>query len=264
MIRWLMRRRRDEIRHRPFPAAWRAIVDRNVRYVALLSAADRAELEGHVNVFLAEKQFEGCNGLAITDEMRVTIAAQACILLLHRQTDDFSKLISILVYPSAYVASGEHHLEGGLMSDDPQVRLGESWVSGVVVLVWDSVRAGAGDIHDAHNVVLHEFAHQLDQESGVSDGAPILPRRSMYVAWARVLGHDFAQLVKDTEHRHRTLIDAYGATNPAEFFAVATETFFEKPRQMKSKFPELYGQLQGFYQQDPAALSAPHPEPPAS
>jgi MtfA peptidase len=255
MLRWLMRRRRDEIRRRPFPAAWRIIMDRNVAYVARLPEADRVELEGHVQVFLAEKQFEGCGGLEITDEIRVTIAAQACVLLLHRQTDDFSKLVSILVYPSTYVVSGERPLGGGLVSDDPEARLGESWVSGVVVLVWDSVRAGAADVHDGHNVVLHEFAHQLDQETGTGDGAPILPQRSMYVAWARVLGHDFDQLVRDTKDQHQTLIDAYGATNPAEFFAVVTETFFEKPRQLKAKHPELYGQLQQFYQQDPAALA---------
>lgn len=267
MLRWLMRRRRDEIRRRPFPADWRAIIARNVPYVALLPDADRAELEGLVQVFLAEKQFEGCGGLQLTDEIRVTIAAQACILLLHRQTDDFSKLVSILVYPFTYVASGERNLGGGLASDDPQARLGESWVSGVVVLVWDSVRAGAADIHDGQNVVLHEFAHQLDQESGASDGAPILPRNSMYVAWARVLGHDFDQLVHDAKDQHKTLIDAYGATNPAEFFAVVTETFFEKPRQLKAKHPELYEQLHQFYQQDPVLLvdhgSEPTAEPSA-
>ncbi len=263
MIRWLMRRRRDEIRRRPFPAAWRAIVDCHVPYVALLPSADRAELEGHVNVFLAEKQFEGCNGLEITDEIRVTIAAQACILLLHRQTDYFSKLVSILVYPSAYVASGERPLGGGLVSEESDVRLGESWVSGVVVLVWDNVRTGASDIHDGHNVVLHEFAHQLDQETGQADGAPILPRRSMYVAWARVLGHDFDQLVRDAEQQHRTLIDDYGATNPAEFFAVVTETFFEKPRRLRDQYPDLYAQLREFYRQDPAALADAHAgEPP--
>ncbi len=273
MMRWLMRRRRDRIRRRPFPPAWRAIVDRNVPYVALLPPADRAELEGHVNVFLAEKQFEGCGGLEITDEIRVTIAAQACILLLHRQTDYFSKLVSILVYPSAYVATGERHLAGGLVSEESDVRLGESWVSGVVVLVWDSVRAGANDIHDGHNVVLHEFAHQLDQETGEADGAPILPRRSMYVAWARVLGHDFDQLVRDAELQHQTLIDDYGATNPAEFFAVVTETFFEKPRRLRAQYPELYEQLREFYCQDPAALADAHagepgvgtsPDPPSS
>jgi MtfA peptidase len=204
MIRWLQRRRREEIRRRPFPAA------------------------------------------------------QACILLLHRQTDYFSRLVSILVYPSAYVASGERSLGGGLVSEESDVRLGESWVSGVVVLVWDDVRAGASDIHDGHSVVLHEFAHQLDQETGRADGAPILPRRSMYVAWARVLGHDFDQLVRDTEQRHHTLIDDYGATNPAEFFAVVTETFFEMPRRLRAKYPERYEQRREFYRQDPAVLAESH------
>ncbi len=255
MIRWLQRRRREEIRRRPFPAAWRAIVDRNVPYVALLPPADRTELEGHIQVFLAEKHFEGCGGLEMTDEIRVTIAAQACILLLHRATDYFAKLVSILVYPSAYVASGERHLEGGLVSEERDVRLGESWVSGVVVLVWDSVRTGAADIHDGQNVVLHEFAHQLDQETGEADGTPILPPHSSYLAWARVLGHDFDQLVQDSEQQHRTLIDEYGATNPAEFFAVVTETFFEKPVQLRAQYPELYEQLREFYRQAPAALA---------
>jgi Mlc titration factor MtfA (ptsG expression regulator) len=256
MFRWLMRRRREAIRRRPFPAEWRAIVDRNVPYVACLPSEDRDELAGHIQIFLAEKQFEGCGGLQITDEIRVTIAAQACILLLHRPTDYFSKLVSILVYPSTYVVPGGRPMPGGLVADDPEARLGESWVAGVVVLVWDSARSGASDIHDGYNVILHEFAHQLDQESGAGDGAPILPRRSMYVAWARVLGHDFDQLVRDTQHHHRTLIDEYGATNPAEFFAVVTETFFEKPRELRAKYPALYGQLQEFYRQDPAALIA--------
>jgi Mlc titration factor MtfA (ptsG expression regulator) len=224
--------------------------------VACLARAAGDAHAGHIQIFLAEKQFEGCGGLRITDEIRVTIAAQACILLLHRRTDYFPKLVSILVYPSTYVVRGGRPIGGGLVTDDPEARLGESWEAGVVVLVWDSVRAGAGDIHDGHNVVLHEFAHQLDQESGAGNGAPILPRRSMYVAWARVLGHDFDQLVRDTERDHRTLIDQYGATNPAEFFAVATETFFEKPRQLRSQYPALYGQLQQFYRQDPAARAA--------
>ena len=254
MFRWLSRRRRAAIRLRPLSAEWRAIIDRNVPYVACLPGADRNELAGHIQVFLAEKRFEGCGGLRITDEIRVTIAAQACILLLHRDTDYFSKLVSILVYPSTYVVPGGRPLAGGLVAADTQARLGESWVDGVVVLVWDSVLSGAGDIHDGYNVVLHEFAHQLDQESGVGDGAPILPRRSMYVAWARVLGHDFDQLVSDTQHHHRTLIDRYGATNPAEFFAVVTETFFEKPRELRAKYPELYDQFRQFYRQDPAAL----------
>ncbi len=257
MFDWLTRRRREELRRSPIPPHWGPIVDRNVQYAGLLPPEDRAELMAHVQVFLAEKSFEGCGGLVVTDEVRVTIAAQACILLLHRETDYFAKLVSILVYPSTYQVPGGRHIGGGMIATDPEARLGESWVDGVVVLVWDSVLAGTRDMRDANNVVLHEFAHQLDQEDGASDGAPVLPQRSMYAPWARVLGHDFDQLVQDATHHHRSLIDVYGATNAAEFFAVATETFFEKPLQLRARHAELYAQLQGFYCQDPASLVAP-------
>jgi Mlc titration factor MtfA (ptsG expression regulator) len=254
LFAWFRRRRRAGIRRRPVPAEWLAIIDRNVPYAAALASVDRQELIGHVQVFLAEKHFEGCGGMQLTDEVRVTIAAQACVLLLHRETDYYPGLSSILVYPTAYLVPGGQRTPDGLVADEPQARLGESWTRGAVVLGWDSVLPRASDLHDGHNVVLHEFAHQLDQEDGVGDGAPILARRSMYVAWARVLGHDFDQLVRDTERHHRTLIDKYGATNPAEFFAVATEAFFEKPRPLRSRHPQLYLQLQQFYRQDPAAL----------
>lgn len=254
MFRWLTRRRRSALRQTALPAAWQAIIERNVPYVSRLPVADRDELAGHVQVFLAEKSFEGCGGLEMTDEIRVTIAAQACILLLHRETDYFAKLVSILVYPSTYVVPGGQHVGDGIMSADEEARLGESWISGVVVLVWDSVLAGARDMHDGHNVVLHEFAHQLDQEDGASDGAPILSKHSRYVAWARVLGDEFDTLVEATLDVHDGVIDQYGATNPAEFFAVVTETFFEQPRQLKARHPELYEQFRQFYRQDPLAL----------
>jgi len=227
-------------------------MEKNVPFVASLPPEDRQELVGHIQVFLAEKRFEGCGGLELTDEIRITIAAQACILLLHRESDYFPNLVSILVYPTTYVVREGRRTAEGLIAEGPQARLGESWARDVVVLAWDSVRQGAADIHDGHNVVLHEFAHQLDQENSGGTGAPLLPQRSMYVAWARVLGHDFDQLVREVGHHHRTLIDRYGATNPAEFFAVVTETFFEKPRQLRSKHPELYEQLRAFYRQDPA------------
>ncbi|HEY2901068.1 MAG TPA: M90 family metallopeptidase [Polyangia bacterium] len=255
MFGWWKRRRRDAIRRQPFPSEWRGFIEKNVPFVASLPAGDRDELGGHILVFLAEKHFEGCGGLELTDEVRVTIAAQACILLLHRETDDYPNLVSILVYPTTYVVRGGQRTADGLIAEGPEARLGESWARDVVVLAWDSVLSGAADIHDGHNVVLHEFAHQLDQESRADSGVPILPRRSMYVAWARVLGHDFDQLVRDVAHHHRTLIDRYGATNPAEFFAVVTETFFEKPRPLRAKHPELYRLLQEFYRQDPAELA---------
>ena len=246
------KRRRERLRQTPLPAEWLEIVHENVPYVASLPEADQQELGGLMQVFLDEKHFEGCGGLELTDAIRVTIAAQACVLLLHRETEVYPKLESILVYPHAYVAKGLHADQEHIMNEGPQTRLGESWGHGTVVLSWDDVRRGASDVRDGHNVVFHEFAHQLDQENTLGPGAPTLPRRSMYLAWARVLGHEYESLLDALEHHRRTLIDPYGATNPAEFFAVVTELFFEKPRQLEKGHPELYEQLRGFYRQDPA------------
>ena len=228
---------------------------KNVPYVATLSPEDRRELEGHIQVFLDEKKFEGCDGVEITDEVRVTVAAQACVLLLHRETDFFPEVSSILIYPHTYTVPSTELQPDGSLVEGESARLGESWHRGAVVLAWDSVLSGASDIHDGHNVVFHEFAHQLDEEDGAANGAPHLPR-SQFVAWARVLGHDFRELHESIEHHRRTILDPYGATNPAEFFAVATECFFEKSVQLRRKHPELYGQLQLYYKQDPAGRTS--------
>jgi MtfA peptidase len=246
--------RRDKLRQEPFPAEWRAIIAKNVPYVAHLSEEDEKELEGHIQVFLAEKNFEGCGGLELTDEIRVTIAAQACLLLLHRDTDYYPDLESILVYPHAYVARDTRQKLGGTVVVGDQARLGESWVSGCIVLAWDHVKSGASNIHDGHNVVLHEFAHQLDAEDGDMDGAPQLETRSLYSAWAHTLGAEYTDLLERIEAHRPSDIDGYGATNPAEFFAVLTETFFEQGAKLKRKHPELYAVLADFYRQDPAAL----------
>lgn len=247
------KRRRHRLRQQAFPPEWVDIIEHNVIYYRMLPPEDQRELQGLVQVFLAEKQFEGCGGLEITDEIRLSIAAQACILLLHRDTDLYPMLQSILVYPSAYVAPATHYQADGTVTEEAQARLGESWARGAVVLSWDDVKRGAADVHDGHNVVFHEFAHQLDEESGAAEGAPVLPRRSMYMAWARVLGHEYERLIHDIDHHKQTLLDRYGATNPAEFFAVVTESFFEKPLELKAHHPDLYEQLQLFYHQDPAA-----------
>jgi Mlc titration factor MtfA (ptsG expression regulator) len=259
MLGFFKERRRRGIRDRPFPPAWMDVLQKNVPYVRRLSAEDQGELRGHVQVFLDEKTFEGCGGLELTDEITVTIAAQACLLLLHRETDYYPELESILVYPSTYVDSRPRVAFGGIVVEGGQKRLGESWSRGVVVLAWDSVLSGAADMLDGHNVVLHELAHQLDQEDGAGDGTPELSRAGMYTAWARVLSADFERLVRDCDEGRRTVMDAYGATNPAEFFAVATETFFERPRALASKHPALYEQLRLYYQQDPASLPPPGP-----
>jgi len=245
-------RRRRRLREEPFPDEWRAIVERNFEMFHRLSADDQAELLQHMNVFLGEKTFEGCGGLEMTDEIRVTVAAQACVLLLHHEEPHYyPDLYTILVYPHAYVAQAKEVLPGGIVIEGSSARLGESWVRGCVVLSWDDVRSGAADAADGHNVVMHEFAHQLDQEDGSSDGAPILERRSQYVAWARVLGAEFSDLQRAAERGKRTDIDTYGATNPAEFFAVVTEAFFERPKSLHKKHPELYEELKIFYKQDP-------------
>ncbi len=253
MFAWIKQRKRAAIRKQPLPLEQCAFIEKNVPYAARLSPADREELFEHVKVFLAEKNFEGCGGLQMSDEVRVTIAAQACVLLLHRETDYYPQLVSILVYPSTYLVPHKGRDATGLVFEGSQARLGESAARDRVVLAWDSVLSGAAELHDGHNVVLHEFAHQLDQESGAGDGAPALPRGSMYATWASVLGSEFEQLVRDAEGNHRTLIDHYGATNPAEFFAVVTETFFERPHELRAKHPDLYRELQQFYRQDPAA-----------
>ncbi len=252
--------RRKRAAGRPFPAGWERILRDRFAWWPRLSPADRAELRRHVQVFLAEKSFEGCAGLEITDEMRVLIAAQACMLLLHRDTNYYPTVSTILVYPSAYLARGRRVGPGGVVTEGSGMRLGEMAVgvtsplgAGPIVLAWDSVLAGARDIHDGHNVVLHEFAHALDAEAGGVDGAPALGDRSMYTAWARVLGAEYQRLVADLQSRHRGVLDPYGATSPAEFFAVTTEAFFETPHALKDHHPDLYEQLASFYRQDPAA-----------
>jgi MtfA peptidase len=239
-------------RKREFPAEWQEILERNVSLYGRLSPADKEELKERILVFLAKKNFEGCAGLQITDEMRVTIAAQACLLLLHRETDCYPGLLSIVVYPHAYVAPTYERDRIGVVTEELETRLGESWRHGSVVLSWDDVRAGAADLQDSHNVVFHEFAHQLDIQDGhEADGAVVMPGRSMYTAWARILGREFRQLRRDAEDGRPTVLDTYGAKDPAEFFAVASEAFFTKPGALKQNHPDLYEELKLYYEQDP-------------
>ncbi|NIP25779.1 MAG: hypothetical protein GWN67_12245 [Phycisphaerae bacterium] len=234
-----------------FPQQWKEIVSMNVPLYNRLPDSFKEQLHGLVNVFVGEANFEGCGGLQITDEIRVTIAAQASMLLLNRKALYFRKLRSILVYPHTYVAKTVSS-NGTITVNGQSVRLGESWQNGPVVLAWDSVKGGTSIVTDARNVVLHEFAHQLDQEDGAADGAPILEHRSRYTTWARVLSMEYEVLQRNKRNRRRSVLNKYGATNPAEFFAVATETFFEKPKQMARKHPELYEELKNYYKLDPA------------
>ncbi len=257
MFGFFKRWRRRTVLERPFPEEWRAIIDENVSMIETLTLEERAELEKLMLVFLDEKRFEGANDLVVTDEMKVTIAAQACFLLLHRDTDIYPELESIVLYPTAYKTKKLESLAAGVVIENEQLRLGESWHQGLVVLAWDAVRTGTMNASDGRNVVLHEFAHQLDQEDGVADGAPDLESRESRKSWAEVLGAEYADLREHVHVGKGGDIDDYGATNPAEFFAVVTEMFFEQSQRLKDSHPDLYDQFVSFYKQDPASRPVP-------
>lgn len=251
---WLpwVRSRRRKLREAPLPAEWTAIVERNVPMVARLGSAERAILDGLVQLFVDDKTFEGCGGLALTDEIRLTIAAQACLLLVGLDVDlPYPGLDSIRVYPAGYRAPNVRR-DGFVVTEDVDHRLGESSGRGYVVLSWRDVLRGTLDPADSRNVVLHEFAHQLDTMDGSANGAPVLDRADLYGPWARILGAAYAQLVADIDAHRPTTLDPYGATNPAEFFAVAIEAFFERPVRLRSAHPELYAVLVQYLGQDPA------------
>jgi len=247
----LVEYRRWRVRQQPFPEAWREILRRRVPYFRLLPADLQLQLKRRIQVFLAEKPFIGCAGLEVTDEMRVTIAAQACLLVLNRWTNDFANLRQILVYPGAFIVDRVHTDGAGVLQDRRHVLSGESWSQGQVILSWDDVVEGASVVDDGRNVVIHEFAHQLDQENGHANGAPVLGGRRRRERWARVLGEEFVELQGRAEHGEPSLLSHYGATNPAEFFAVASEVFFEQPERMAAVHPELYRELSRFYRVNP-------------
>jgi len=200
---------------------------------------------------LLEKQFVGCKDLEVTEEMKLTIAAQACILLLGINHKCYPKLKTIYIYPTAFVSKTLTRNNNGVLVESETVRLGESWQNGPVVLAWDDVLRGAYDIRDGQNVVMHEFAHRLDQEDGNADGTPKLGHGNSYTRWSQVLGAEFSALQKKSARHKRHVMNQYGATNEAEFFAVATETFFEKSKKLKRKHPELYETLKAYYHLDP-------------
>lgn len=250
----LKNRRRRKLRARPLPEAWRGKLEERWPRYRRLCAADRAELDGHIQVFLAEKYFEGCQGLRITDEMRVLIAAQACLLLLHRETEYFPMMRTVLLYPGAFVGQAKTVGPAGVVTESQGWRLGESWHqpgnTGPVILSWRDVVAGAANPEDGHNVVLHEFAHQLDAESGAVEGAPLLEGGG--AEWQRTMVREFHAFVSDLRTGRPTVLDPYAAHSPAEFFAVATETFFERPVALRDQHPALYRLFAGYFRQDPA------------
>ena len=248
---WLLHRRRSRLRRQPFPQAWRRILRRRVPLVQRLPADLQLRLKQDIQVFLAEKPIIGCAGLKVTDEMRVTLAAQACLPLLGARRGYYPALTQILLYPGAFVVDRPHTGAAGVQSEQRRALSGESWAQGQILLSWSDVLNGAADPDDGHNVVIHEFAHQLDQAKGFANGAPALASRAAYARWSRVLQHEFNALNARLARGEDGLIDAYGATDPAEFFAVTSELFFERPLVLAQAHPLLYQQLSAYYRLQP-------------
>jgi Mlc titration factor MtfA (ptsG expression regulator) len=254
MFDWWRRLSRAEVIAQPFPERFHELVVRRVPCAKLLCAEELEKLEALIRIFNSEKTFEAAGGLTLTDEMRVVIAARACLLVFQRVELDgplYSDLETVIVYPSTYRARGQRR-EGYVMLEDDQARLGESWTRGMVVLSWDAVASGSANPSDGHDVVLHEFAHQLDAEDGAMDGTPELDDFERYSVWSKVAGAEYAELLEDVENHRKTSIDAYGATNAPEFFAVVVEQFFEKPVALERLHPNLYAELSKFFRFDPA------------
>jgi Mlc titration factor MtfA (ptsG expression regulator) len=257
MFDWWHERKRDKILEAPFPEAWQRTLEKNVAHYPRLSAEAQQRLRDLTQVFIAEKHWEGCGGLALTDEMRVTIAAQACLLVLELPHRMYQDVEDILVYPSAVKRperpQGVFVRSPDLVASGPVALLGEAHLRGPVVLAWDRVLRDGQRPDDGHNLVYHEFAHKLDMLDGSADGTPPLQDRQALARWAKVCEAAFLSLRDKAERGAPTLLDSYGATNEAEFFAVATEHFFDRPRSLHEHLPALYDVLASFYRQDPAA-----------
>ncbi|HET9205159.1 MAG TPA: M90 family metallopeptidase [Burkholderiaceae bacterium] len=243
--------RRRRIARRPFPAAWRDTLRRRVPLARELPAAHQLLLKKHIQVLLSEVPFVGCAGLEVDDEIRVTIAAQAAFLLLGRG-GSFGNLREVLVYPGHFVVPRSEVGVAGVIHEARDVLAGQSWQRGQVIVAWEAVRDGAAEPHDGTNVVMHEFAHQLDQDTGAAHGAPDVGRGAMQQEWARVMNQEFDVLRARLARAEPGAIDPYAATSPAEFFAVVTELFFERPRTLADERPALYEQLKRCYRVDPA------------
>ncbi|NQV22730.1 MAG: zinc-dependent peptidase [Rhodopirellula sp.] len=251
---WLKHRRRRRILADPFPAAWDEIIRANVFHDRQLSSDQRAKLRRSVQVFAVEKNWEGCLGLTVTDEIRVTVAAQACLLTLGMDDVYFDNVLSVLIYPTAYIAPETAITREGVCIDGGQARLGEAWYRGPVVLSWADALAGGRHEHPGHNLVLHEFAHQLDMMNGRQvDGTPLLDGPAQRQRWGDVLQPVFEQLQHDCDRGHHALLDCYAAKNEAEFFAVLTESFFEQPRTLERHAADAYNLLVDFFHLDPVA-----------
>jgi MtfA peptidase len=245
-------RRRAKILQEPLPAHWDEYLQGNVAFYSRLPPDNQKQLHDTLRVFAAERRWEGCGGLSITDEIKVTIAAQACLLLLGMVHDYFSQVSSILVYPSGFLIDDAYSVRPGVIHEEGVAAIGQAWHRGPVVLAWDAVLANGRDLKAGRNVVYHEFAHQLDFQGEWPHKTSRAEMAALGKHWNWVMRREFERLVRASEEGRATLLDKYGTASPAEFFAVATECFFCNPIGLKLRHPRLYELLGDFYGQDPA------------
>ena len=249
-IKFQHKRMRDKLKTADFKPAWVLILQNNLALYHKLPDALKLKLHGLINVFVHDKTFSVYNGLQITDEIKITIAAQACLLMLNRDEDLYPSLHNIYVYPSAF-KSTQTKSDGIIHTVEESARTGESWHRGHVVLSWQHAKQGGMNEHDGQNVVFHEFAHQLDHEDGRIDGTPMLDSAEDYQSWSKVFSEEYNRLRNKITAHKKTLIDGYGAVSEGEFFAVVTELFFERPQLFEKEHPELYEELRKFYRLNP-------------
>lgn len=240
---WFFSSRAKSARRDPLPAGspleWRDLIDDRLPLVARLNPEQRVRFHGSVERFLATKRFVGCAGLDVTDEMRALVAGTACLMILRPGSDVFPRLKEVLLYPGPFLVPVEEPDELGLVPDEPEERIGESWQGDRVILSWPDVEAALDG--DEVNVVVHEFAHQLDDEGGAGEGAPEL---ADYSRWSGVMKAEFERLRR---HRRPRVLDPYGAESPAEFFGVVSEAFFQRGAELAQHHPQLYDLLRDYY-----------------
>ena len=252
MFNWMRNQRRAELRTKPFPVEWQNFLQLHVAHYGWLTTAEQKRLQSDIQIVIAEKQWEGIKGFRVTDEIKVVIAAQVCLLLLGwKDPHYFPNVSTIIVYPAGFRTKSRQR-NGYLETEKQHNVLGEAWSGNLPVVVsWDDARDGSEDAEDGHNVVLHEFAHKLDMLGGGASGVPPLTGGdAAYDTWSEVMSQEFRTLRQTVWQGQDSVIDSYGAENEAEFFAVATETFFEKPYRLCTEHPALYEVLKNYYRQD--------------
>jgi Mlc titration factor MtfA (ptsG expression regulator) len=252
LVRFLPAGKPFRLPSEPVPETWPRVLERLVPLSRRLPEEERVRLLRLAQLFVRDVPMEGCGGLELTEEIRVAIAATACLLVMNLPYPRFAALRRVLVYPDTFVPRRMEFARDRGIQSEPDAELGEAWRDGIVVLSWNAVRAADANAGHGRNVVLHEFAHVLDGEDGAFDGTPILESEQDVRDWSRIFAAEFEREQHDVDYSDDPALDPYAATNRAEFFAVATETFFESPARLRGRLPDLYEQLRRFYRQDPA------------